>query len=95
MYLSLSKTIAKFGGFRLGLGIRMNKKNSIWVSLLVLFIVMFQLMWYMMILCGWLMYAMCYGIYWCIKKIIKASSIKRKEKQLQNANEDKTQITND
>ena len=71
MFLSLSKTIAKVGGFRFGLGIRMTKRNALLVSCLTLFVSMFQLMWYMLVLCFWLMYAMCYGIYWCIKQIIR------------------------
>ena len=74
MFIGFSKTIARFGGFRLGIGMRFNKKNAIWLSLIVMFIAMFQLMWYMLLLCGWIIYAICYGIYWCIKKIINVSS---------------------
>lgn len=70
MFLSLSKTFAKIGGARLGLGIRITKRNAPYMCLIVFFISMFQLMWYMLILCFWLMYAMCYGIYWCIKQIV-------------------------
>ena len=72
MFLSFSKTIAKFGGFRLGIGARLSKKNAVWMLWLFMFIAMFKLTWYMLLLCGWLMYAMCYGMYWCIKKIICA-----------------------
>ena len=71
MFISLSKTLAKVGGFRLGLGIRMNKRNAPLLWCLTLFVSMFQLMWYLTILCLWLMYAMCYGIYWCIKQIVR------------------------
>ena len=81
MFISFSKTIARFGGFRLGVGMRLSKKNAIWMSLIVLFVAMFQLMWYMLILCGWMMYAVCYGIYWCIKKTIGALSKKQNNKQ--------------
>ncbi len=81
MFISFSKTIARFGGFRLGVGMRVNKKNAIWVSLIVMFVAMFKAMWYMMILCGWLIYAMFYGMYWCIKKIVGASSKKQKSTQ--------------
>ena len=70
MYVSLSKTIARFGGFRLSVGMRLNKKNSAWIGLLLLFVAMFQLMWYAVVLCGWLMYVMCYGFYYCAKKIL-------------------------
>ena len=80
MFISFSKTLARFGGFRLGIGIRLNKKNAIWLSLIVMFVAIFQLMWYMLLLYGWLIYAVCYGIYWCIKKIICASSKKQNNK---------------
>lgn len=70
MFLSLSKTFAKFGKFRLGLGIRVTKSNVIWTSFILFFIYMLQLCWYILVLCFWLMYAFYYGIYWCIKKLI-------------------------
>jgi uncharacterized membrane protein YesL len=68
MFISLSKTLAKCGGFRLGLGMRMTKKNSAWVLFILLFVWMFKLTWYMMVVCFWLFYAVCYGLIWCIKK---------------------------
>ena len=70
MFIGFSKTIARVGGVRLNMGMRMNKKNAAWFSLLILFIALFKLIWYMLLLCGWLIYAMFYGMYWCIKKII-------------------------
>ncbi len=70
MFFSLSKTITKFGGFRIGIGTRMNKKNAPLFLIGLFFYAAFMLMWYMLLCCGWLMYAMCYGIYWIIKKII-------------------------
>jgi len=94
MFISFSKTIARFGGFRLGVGMRVNKKNAIWMSFLVMFIAMFKAMWYMLLLCGWLTYAVCYGMYWCIKKIITSVSKSQKTKPrhtatyTQKANED-------
>ena len=91
MFISLSKTIARFGGFRLGIGMRLNKKNAIWLSLIIMFVAMFQLMWYMLLLCGWMIYAVCYGIYWCIKKIIVASSKKQNNKQTPNTMSKATQ----
>lgn len=68
MFVSLSRTLRKFGGARLGLGIRITAKNALWMSLIVLFVCMFQLAWYMVLLCFWLVYAVCYGLLWCIKK---------------------------
>lgn len=70
MFLTLSKTFAKFGNFRLGLGIILTKSNVIWMLFVLLFVYIFQLCWYMIIFCFWLMYAACYGMYWCIKQLL-------------------------
>lgn len=75
MFLSFSKTLAKVGGFRLG--IRMTKKNAAYMWMILLFVCMLKFMWYMLVLCLWIMYAMLYGIYWGIKRIFQASK-KRK-----------------
>lgn len=72
MFISLSKTLAKFGGARIGFGLRINKKNAAWMLFIYLFALMIQATWYMLVLCFWLMYAVCYGLYWCIKKAIQA-----------------------
>ena len=56
-----------------------------------MFVAMFKLMWYMMILCGWLFYAICYGIIWCIKRIIKSS---RKKQSINKAYNVSKQSTN-
>lgn len=69
MFISLSKTFAKVGGFRLG--IRKTKRNAPYLWFITLLVSMFQLVWYMIVLCLWLMYAMCYGIYWCAKQIFR------------------------
>ena len=69
MFLSLSKTLTKFGGFRFGVGMRLTKKNAWWMFFVLLFVYMFKAYWYMMIICLWLIYAICYGFYWCIKKL--------------------------
>ena len=79
MSVSLSKTLAKFGGFRLGFGIRITKKNACYMAFIFLFACIIQLTWYMMLLCFWLMYAAIYGMYWCIRAIIRAAK-KNKEK---------------
>lgn len=67
MFVSFSKTLARVGGFRIGCGIRVTKKNAVWASLVVFFVVMFQLMWYMMVGTFWLCYAMLYAMFWCFK----------------------------
>ena len=84
MFISLSKTIERFGGFRVGFRMRLNKKNAIWFSLIIMFIGIFKLMWYMMILCGWMMYAICFGLYWCIKKLISVLLKKHNNQRNQN-----------
>ena len=78
MFVSLSKTLARFGGLRLGLGLRLNKNNAAWMLFVLMFVYIFQAMWYMMILCGWLVYAVCYGVYWSIKKLIEIIKAKVK-----------------
>jgi len=79
MFLSFSKTIAKIGGFRIGIGTRINKKNAGYALIGVVFYYMLLMCWYMMVGCLWLVYAMCYGFYWVIKKIILL--IKEKKEQ--------------
>ena len=85
MFFSFSKTIVRFGKMRLGLGIRITKKNVIYMGFVLMFVYMLQACWYLMILLGWLVYAACYCVWWCIKKIVENSKqyIKeRKEKGL-------------
>lgn len=66
MFVSLSKAFGKFGGVRLGLGIRLTAKNIWWMSFVLMFVLLFQAAWYMMIICFWLMYAVLYGMWRCI-----------------------------
>jgi hypothetical protein len=67
MFVSLTKTLKKFCGFRLGFGIRITKKNAVWMWIVLLFVSMFQLMWYMFVLCGWLLYAYLRLVWWLVK----------------------------
>lgn len=69
MFVGLGKMLGK-SKIRLGVGMRVTKGNAAWMLLILMFVWMFQLIWYMMILCFWFMYALCYGIYWIIKKIV-------------------------
>ena len=69
MFLGFSKTMARFGKFRLGVGMRLSKKNAPYLFIILMFVWMFQLTWYMMVLCFWMMYAIGYGMYWIIKSI--------------------------
>lgn len=72
MFITLSKTIGKIGGVRIGVGKRITSKNAWWMLMLLSFAYIFKAMWYMCIFSLWLMYAMCYGIYWLISSMIKA-----------------------
>lgn len=80
MFISLSKTMAKFGGIRVGMGLRMSKKNASSIAIFALFVMIFKmmwfmlkLMWYMFIAVFWLMYAMVYGLVWIYCKMFKTS----------------------
>lgn len=71
MFISLSKTLTKVGGVRLGVGMRITKSNSIWMSLLVMMVQMFKAMWYLMVVMFWMIYAMFYGLYLAYKWLFK------------------------
>lgn len=71
MFLSLSKTLAKFGGLRLGFGIRLKKSNTIWMLCIMSFVYMLQAMWYIMVCMFWMVYAVIYGMIWCYKKMFQ------------------------
>ena len=73
MFLSLSKTFAKVGGFRFGAGIRITKKNAAYMSLVLLFVVSIQLCWYMLVLCFWVMYAILYLMWWIISSMFRGT----------------------
>lgn len=70
MFISLSKMLGK-SKFRIGAGLRITKNNMWWMCLVLLFVLVFQMMWYMCVLCFWMMYAIFYGIYWLIKKAVQ------------------------
>jgi hypothetical protein len=73
MFISLSKTLARFGGFRLGVGMRMSKKNAPYLFIFAIMMLLFKMMWYMIVLTFWLMYAVIYGTFWILKKMFKIS----------------------
>lgn len=70
MFISFSKMLSK-SKLRLGAGFRITKKNAAYMIFLLLFYWMFMLCFYMAAFCVWLVYAMGYGIYWVVKKIIQ------------------------
>lgn len=69
MFITPAKMLGKIGGFRLG--VRVTKSNAAYIWMVVFFVAIFKLMWYMMVLCFWLLYAMFYGVCWCIKQLFK------------------------
>ena len=71
MFIGLSKTLARFGGFRLGVGMRLTKNNIIWMSFIVMFVYLLKATWYMMIICFWIVYALYYGMFHCCRELLK------------------------
>lgn len=69
MFFTFSKTIARVGGFRIGIGKRITSKDAWWMCIILFFIGIFKLCWYVMLLGFWLTYAFFYGMWWCCKKI--------------------------
>ena len=74
MFMSFSKTIAKVGGFRFGIRMRRTKSNSLWFFLALSVIYTCQFMWYSMVVCLWVMYAMAYGVLKGIGKLYRILS---------------------
>lgn len=63
MFVGFTKRLKSMSGFRIGFGLRVNKRNWWYFLFAMLFVGMFYLMWYMMIGAGWMLYFMLYGIY--------------------------------
>lgn len=70
MFISLSKTIGRVGGLRIGVGKRITSKNAWYMFLILAFVYTCQLMVYMCVVALWCVYAMCYGMWWLIKTMI-------------------------
>lgn len=71
MFISLSKTLARFGGIRLGVGMRMSKKNTPYLIIFASLMMLFKMMWYMMIVTFWLLYVALYGVFIFYKWLFK------------------------
>lgn len=63
MFVGFTKTLKKMTGFRLGFGLRVNKRNWWYWCIAMFFVGMFYLMWYMIIAAGYGLYFMCWAIY--------------------------------
>ena len=70
MFIGLSKTIGKVGGFRIGIGQRITSKNAWWLIFAMVMYGMIKLAMYMVIASFWMIYAVFYGMWWCIKKLV-------------------------
>ena len=56
---------------RFNAGFRVTKQNAAYMLFFLLFYWLLVACIYMGVLCFWILYAIVYGIYWCIKKILK------------------------
>lgn len=75
MYINFAKTLKRMSGFRLGFGIRVNKRNAPLWCCAMLFAAIFYCMWYMMIGAGWGLYFMLLAIYKIYYYLFKGTAI--------------------
>ena len=68
MFISLGSFLGR-SKQRLGLGIRITKKNVWWMLLFAMFYGIFMMAWYMILICAWLVYAVFYGLYALIRSL--------------------------
>ena len=62
-----SKRLKSMSGFRLGVGLRLTRRNC-WYFLFVLVLVgCFYFCWYSVLACGWMLYGLFYGLYLMFK----------------------------
>ena len=67
MFVSFSKRLKSMSGFRLGVGLRLTRRNC-WYFLFVLVLVgCFYFCWYSVLACGWMLYGLLYGCYLMFK----------------------------
>ena len=67
MLVGMSKRLKRMGGFSILAGVRVTKRNAMWMVWAVFFLAMLWLMWKMLVLAGWGIYYMCLVIAWCCK----------------------------
>lgn len=78
MFIGLSKTLKRMMGFRIGIGLRLNKSTAIVFGI---FILMFYMMWYSVILSGWILYGFCWLFFYLPYKGISKAVKNLKEKK--------------
>ena len=80
MFVGFSQRLRRMGGLRIGAGLRLTRRNVLWMIWALFFVAIIWLMWKMIVLSGWLAYFMLYGLYlcykymflgagWCVKKV--------------------------
>jgi hypothetical protein len=60
MFVGFSKTLTRMGAFKIGAGVRITKKNAIYMLFVLFFVYMAKFTWYMVVGMGWLVYGMVY-----------------------------------
>lgn len=75
MFIAISNTLKRAGGFRFAAGIRITKRNAWFMLFLLLFVYTIQFGWYLMIVTGWGMYWLFYGLYKIYYYLFKWSAL--------------------
>ena len=86
MYVGLAKRLKRAGGFNIMAGIRITKRNALWMIWIFLFVAMFWLMWKMLIGAGWLLlWFYYYLLVWPVKKVYRLIKDKLDARQAANS----------
>ena len=75
MFVSFSRRLKSLGGVRLGVGLRLTKSNCWYFFFLLLFVGVFYLCLYSVLLGGWMIYYLLYGLYKVYYFIFKYAAI--------------------
>lgn len=67
MFVSFSKHLKSMGGFRLGVGLRLTRRNCWYFLFMLMLVGCFYICWYSVLACGWALYGLFYGIYLMFK----------------------------
>jgi hypothetical protein len=92
MFVSFTKTLKKMSGFRLGFGVRVNKRNALLWCFAMLFAGMFYLMWYMIIGAGWCLYFFLWAFYKIYYYLFKGIAVGCKSNRRRNEPNKKTPV---
>ena len=71
MMVGFSKRLKRMGGFSIMSGVRITKRNAVWMFWVLMFLGMFWIMWKWLVLAGWMLYYVCLGLAWVFKKPIQ------------------------